>query len=72
MKQFLLILLVFLILLFPIRSQMKDGGTVVYNALLYRVDKVHRIKTIENNYVQEYSEGIIVKILGIEIFNNVE
>ena len=41
------IVLVLAVLLFPIRSQLKDGGTVQYTAILYRVSKVHRLISIE-------------------------
>ncbi|MBQ7391832.1 MAG: hypothetical protein IJV73_04025 [Clostridia bacterium] len=61
--------LVALLLLFPIRQQMKDGGTVVYNAILYDVYDVHRISIEEG---KDFDEGIIVEILGYEVFNNVK
>lgn len=61
--------LVALLLLFPIRQQMKDGGTVVYNALLYDVYDVHRISIEEG---KDFDGGIIVEILGYEVFNNVK
>ena len=63
-----LILLMF-ILLIPIPLRYKDGGTVEYRALLYSVYDVHRLAT---EPAGGYDEGIIVKVLGIEIFNNVE
>ena len=62
-----LILLMF-ILLIPIPLRYKDGGTVEYRALLYSVYDVHRLAT---EPAGDYDEGIIVEILGIEIFNNV-
>jgi hypothetical protein len=56
---------------------MKDGGTVHYDAILYDIYDVHRIKpvdavNIEGIYETEYIKGIIVKILGMEIFNNTD
>lgn len=62
------ILLTF-ILLFPIPQHLKDGGTIEYNAILYNIQKVHRF-AIEDN--KEYEQGTIIKILGFEVFNNVE
>lgn len=64
-----------LVLLIPFPSKMKDGGTVHYNAIIYDVYDVHRIKPIddeicENSCGTEYIEGTIVKLFGIEIFNN--
>ena len=63
-----LILLMF-ILLISIPLRYKDGGTVEYRALLYSVYDVHRLAT---EPAGGYDEGIIVEILGIEIFNNVD
>ena len=63
-----LILLMF-ILLIPIPLRYKDGGTVEHRALLYSVYDVHRL-AIEP--AGGYDEGIIVEILGIEIFNNMD
>lgn len=57
-----------LILLFPIPLRMKDGGTVQYQAVLYSVSHVHRLSLDSED---GYDEGIIVEILGMEIFNNV-
>ena len=63
------IFLSLLILLFPIKLQYKDGGSIEYRAILYRVIKVHRIDSQqEGNYI----EGIVVKVLGFEIYNNIE
>ena len=44
-KAFVLSLIVFFaLLLFPVRTQAKDGGTVVYRAALYAVTDVHQFK----------------------------
>lgn len=71
-----LIVAILFILLFPIRLQLKDGGTVEYKALLYKVSKVSRLISIEEmeakGKVKDYDKGIIIEILGFEIFNNVE
>jgi len=64
-------ILVAIVLLIPIPMRLKDGGTVVYNAILYRVENVHRINP-EATSNDDYLEGTIVKILGIEVYNNVE
>ena len=62
-----LLAIIFLILI-PLR--LKDGGTVEYKALVYRVLKVHRLAPVELG--KEYEEGIIIKVLGIDVYNNVE
>lgn len=59
------------ILLFPVPLRKKDGGTVEYKAVLYSVQDVHRINP-EINAKEEFIEGTIVEICGIEIFNNVD
>lgn len=70
------VILALLILLFPIKNQLKDGGTVEYKALVYRVSKVNRLITIEEmekeGKVKEYEKGIIIEILGFEVYNDVE
>ena len=35
------VVIILVVLLFPIRNQLKDGGTVEYKALVYKVSKVH-------------------------------
>lgn len=64
-------ILLAIVLLIPIPMHLKDGGTVVYNAILYRVEKVHRIDTKSTKEI-DYLEGTIVKILGIEVYNDVK
>ncbi len=63
-------ILLAIVLLVPISLWLKDGGTVEYKALVYRVLKVHRLAPIESG--KEYEEGIIIKVLGIEVYNNIE
>ena len=63
-------ILLIALLFVPIRGVYKDGGTVVYNAVAYRVEKVHQLAPLESE--QEFLEGTIVEILGIEVFNNVK
>ena len=63
-------ILLVIILLIPIPLRLKDGGTVVYKALAYSVSRVHRLVSVKAE--KEYEEGIIIKVLGIEVYNNVE
>ena len=67
--------IILLILLFPIRNQLKDGGTVEYKALTYKVSKVKRLISIDEMEQEEkikgYDYGIIIEIFGFEIYNNV-
>ena len=57
------------ILLFPIPLRLKDGGTVKYQAILYSISDVHRFAPLENDV--GYEDGIIIEILGVEVFHNV-
>lgn len=66
-------IVILLVLLVPVPMHLKDGGTVEYKALVYKVSKVHSLATpeeMENG--KEYNDGVIVEILGFEIYNNVK
>ena len=60
-----------IVLLVPIPMHLKDGGTVVYHAVLYQVEDVHRLGAVDAPE-DEYLEGMIVRILGMEVYNSVE
>ena len=60
-----------IVLLVPIPMRLKDGGTVVYHAVLYQVEDVHRLGAVDTAE-EEYLEGMIVRILGMEVYNSVE
>ena len=60
-----------IVLLTPIPMRLKDGGTVVYHAVLYQVEDVHRLSAVDTAE-DEYLKGVIVRILGMEIYNSVE
>ena len=60
-------ILLAIVLLVPISLRLKDGGTVVYQAVLYRVEDVHRL---DHNSESGYIEGIVITILGFEVYNN--
>lgn len=63
-----IIVVILLILLVPIPRYLNDGGTVEYKALTYKISKVHRLT---DNLETEYEDGVIIEILGVEVFNNV-
>lgn len=69
-KRIIICVLLAILLLIPIPLRLKDGGTVKYQALLYSVSKVHRLAPPEAE--KEYEEGMIIEILGMEIYNDVE
>lgn len=57
-----------LVLLIPIPMRLKDGGTIEYKALIYTISKVHRLN---HNSKSGYDNGLIIKIFGKEMYNNV-
>lgn len=57
---------ILVIMLIPVRLQLKDGGTVEYKSILYKVSKVHRL--IDDGY----DIGTEIRILGFKVFDNVE
>jgi len=61
------IIFVLVVLLTPIRINIKDGGSVSYKALVYEVTKIHQL-TIEENDVKPYIDGLEIKILGITVY----
>lgn len=71
-KKFILIMAGVLLLaaLIPIPFHLKDGGTVEYRALLYSVSDVHRLNDLEAE--EPFQTGTVVKVLGIELYNDVE
>lgn len=65
-KIIIIVCVVLVLMLIPIRLQLRDGGTVEYNSILYKVSKVHRL--IDNGF----DIGTEIRILGIKVFDNVE
>ena len=71
-KVFVTITVILLIAIFivPIPLHLKDGGTVKYQAVLYSISDVHRLASTEDDVA--YEDGIIVEVLGFEVYNNVK
>lgn len=65
-KIIIIVCVVLVLMLIPIRLQLRDGGTVEYKSILYKVSKVHRL--IDNGF----DIGTEIRILGIKVFDNVE
>ncbi len=68
MNKKLLIIILILILFIPIPFHLKDGGTIEFKALTYQISKVHKLNS---NSKSGYDNGIIIKIFGIKVFDNV-
>ena len=60
-KVIILICVILVIMLIPVRLQLKDGGTVEYKSILYKVSKVHRL--IDNGF----DIGTEIRILGFKV-----
>lgn len=64
-KWIILIAIIFIILNFPIKYELKDGGTIGYKSILWTYEKVNSMY-LENTYLV----GNRFEFLGIEIFDN--
>ena len=63
-------IVVALVLFIPIPMRLKDGGSVVYQAVLYSVKDVHSLNP-DMESGAPYKEGVVIKVLGVKIFDNV-
>ena len=61
------IIVVLVILLTPIRMNLKDGGSVSYKSLVYEITKIHQYNP-EFDDVKPYIDGIEIKILGMRVY----
>jgi len=68
-KKTIIIAIIFLlvVLLTPIRMNLKDGGSVRYKSLVYEVTKIHQLAP-EVEGVKPYIDGLEVKILGMTVY----
>lgn len=69
--RFVLIFLVLVLLIpspFPI--ELDDGGTVIYRAALWSVEKRHRLW--QEGDTKGHMVGTVISILSFELYNDVE
>ena len=68
-KNLVIVICIFLslVLLIPIPLHLKDGGTVIYQAILYSIEDIHRIN--HTDVSNPYINGIRIKILGLEVYH---
>ena len=59
------------VLCIPEHYELTDGGSVVYKAVLYRIDKWHSMQadTLDGQFV--FLVGTTVEILGVTVYENV-
>lgn len=55
-----------IVMLIPIPNQLKDGGSVEYRALIYKVTRLYRFNEAST---ATHEEGWIIEIFGVEIYN---
>lgn len=60
------VIIILFILLFPVQHNLKDGGSKVYDAVLYKVTKYHTLAEEPG----EYYGGLNIEIFGIDIYDN--
>ena len=61
------IVLALVVLLFPIRMNLKDGGSVAYKSLVYEVTKIHQLSS-DVDGEKPYIDGFEIKIFGLTVY----
>ena len=62
----IIIFIILAILSIPKKYQLKDGGTVIYEAKIWKYSEVH------SAFINGYAEGSRFELFGIKIFDNVK
>ncbi|NMA51295.1 MAG: DUF3221 domain-containing protein [Mollicutes bacterium] len=68
-KKVIIILILIIITLIPIPMRLKDGGSMEYKAILYKIIKVHKLN---EQYQGGYEKGWKINILGIQVYNKTD
>ncbi len=63
------IIIAMVVLLTPIRMNLKDGGSVRYKSLVYEITKIHQLAP-DIDGVKPYIDGFEVKILGMTVYRD--
>ena len=66
-QKMVITVIIFLILLIPVPTKYKDGGSVRYKAVLYDITKYNRLDLEAET---GYNDGWNIKILGVTVYNN--
>ena len=66
-SKIIIAVIILLVLLMPVQTRYKDGGSVRYRAVLYDISKYHQLDLESET---GYNDGWNIKILGISVFNN--
>lgn len=62
------LVIILLILLFPIRFVLKDGGTKKYKSLLYEVIDYHQL---DSNYLSGFKTGLRINVCGLKVYEKI-
>ena len=68
----IIIILVILVLPIPIPFHKSGNDTIELKSLVYSITKYHEEVTLGENGETNYINGWVIKILGNEIYNNLE
>lgn len=60
------LIIVLVVLLFPTRSPMKDGGSVCYKSLTYEITKFHELAPIDDT--KPYIDGLEIRLFGVTVY----
>lgn len=69
LKRIALIALAF-VLLVPVHLEMDDGGSEIWSAVLWGVEKRHSLWTQDG--IRGYRSGTVARVLWIEIYDDVK
>lgn len=62
-----LVIAIIVVLLFPIRMNLKDGGSVRYKSLVYEITKIHQFSP-DLDGVKPYVVGLEINFFGMTIY----
>ena len=69
MKKFIIIFVIFLlVVLIPKRNVLKDGGSVEYQSLFY---KVTFLKSLDSDYENNIKEGLVIELFNVKVFEKI-
>lgn len=67
-KKIIIALVILFIMIIPIPFKQKDGGSVEYKAILYKITKYHMLNA---KSTKGYDDGWQIKIIGITIYDEI-
>ena len=65
-KRFIVLMIILVLLLIPARLALKDGGTIIYHAALYRLTFYH---SLDDRYPSGFYEATAVSVFPLYLFD---